>query len=94
MTTMAPHYAARLRVAEAFYHGGHDAALQAVAGASLDLASLVASGALLHHIAFDNLQEVAENLGLVRTFGQDAVQEAIATGPRVTVVALKHTRAA
>ena len=73
----------RMGVCAAYYNNGRQAALIAVAGASMMLAPLVAGGELLPADAWDVLQEVAENLTLVESFGQDAVQEAIAFGPRV-----------
>lgn len=72
---------ARMRVCEAYADDGAEAALEAVALAALDLALLVAEGALVQWCAWDALQEVSENLGLVRVFGQDTVQLAIAFGP-------------
>jgi hypothetical protein len=73
--------AARLSVCEAFYYEGPDAALAAVGAASMTLAPYVIGGALMHHVVFDALQEVSDNIGLVRTFGQDAVQRVLAAGP-------------
>lgn len=73
----------RMSVCESYYFDGPQAALVAVADASLVLAPLVAEGDLLAQPAWDALQEVSDNLTLVRRFGQDAVQHAIAFGPRV-----------
>lgn len=72
----------RLAVCEKFMLGP-DYALDEIASASLRLAPFVLSGSLLPCAAWDELQAVAENLGLVRIFGQDAVQAAIAFGPAV-----------
>lgn len=59
------------------------AALDELAIASEKLALFVACGMLTAPAAYDPLQEVAENLGLVNRFGQDVVQAAIAYGPRL-----------
>lgn len=90
----APHYAARLRVCEAYFYGGPELAMDWVELVSVDLAVEVEAGNLLHHIAWDNLQEVAEQLGLVSAFGQDAVQEAMAYGPRAIATAIDDVRVA
>lgn len=58
-------------------------ALEEISSASLRLTAFVHDGALSHHAAYDPLQEVAENLGLVRRFGQNEVQDRIAYGPQV-----------
>ena len=73
----------RMAVCEAYLYDGPEAALVAVADASMTLAPLVAEGELLAPAAWDALQEVSENLTLVRIFGQDAAAHAIAFGPRV-----------
>ena len=73
----------RMAICEAYFYDGPQAALVAVADASMTLAPLVAEGEALATAAWDALQEVSENLTLVRIFGQDAVQHAIAFGPRV-----------
>ena len=73
----------RMMICESYMFDGPEAALAAIAAASLQLAPLVQNGLLLAAPAWDALQDVAENLTLVRRFGQDAVQEAIAFGPRV-----------
>lgn len=73
----------RLGIVEASIHGGPEAGLMAIAEASLLLAPLVAEGELPACMAWDEFQEAAENMKLVERFGQDAVQEAIAFGPRV-----------
>lgn len=72
----------RRYISEAYYYGGAETALNAVADVAHDLAPTVARGDLIHHYAWDALQEVSEHIQLVATFGQDAVQEAIASGPR------------
>jgi hypothetical protein len=83
----------RMKVCEAYCISPEDA-LDELARASLRLTEHVVAGGLSHRAAFDPLQEVAENLGLVdRWFGQDAVQEAIAYGPRC-YAALTWERAA
>lgn len=82
----------RVAVSEAYALSGPEDALAALTSASLQLAPYVAAGELLPSYAWDPLQEVAENLGLVDLFGQDAVQAALAFGPRVC--ALQTVRAA
>lgn len=69
-------------IALSFYYGGPVTALNAVEGVSHDIAPLVAHGEIMSHCAWDALQEVSHNIGLVSTFGQDRVQAAIASGPR------------
>jgi hypothetical protein len=56
-------------------------AFEELKSASLKLAPLVLGSELTAPAAYDPLQEVAENLGLVDRFGQDAVQDAISYGP-------------
>ena len=73
----------RMEVSEVFYYDGPEAALVAVANASMVLAPLIAAGELSATLVWDTLQEVSENLTLIRIFGQDAVQEAMALGPRI-----------
>jgi hypothetical protein len=73
----------RMEVCDAYYFDGPEAALLAVANASLVLAPLTAAGVLLPPLVWDTLQEVSDNLTLVEIFGQAAVQEAMAFGPRV-----------
>ncbi len=73
--------ACRLEICEAYYRCPA-LAFEAVASASLKLTGYVHDGALMAPAAFDPIQECAENLGLVRLFGQDAVQDALAYGPR------------
>lgn len=73
----------RMSVCEALYLSGPAGALAALAGASATLAPFVASGDLTTRAAWDPLQEVSKNLGLVRLYGQDVVQAAIASGPRI-----------
>jgi hypothetical protein len=80
----------RMRVCEAYYWDGPQAALAAVVDASIELAPLVADGELEATAAWDTLQDVAANLTLVEGFGQDVVQEAIAFGPRVYLLAERH----
>lgn len=76
----------RAAICEAYYYDGPQAALMAVAEVSLEIAPLVIEGELAAASTWDSLQEVSENLTLVRIFGQDAVQEAIAFGMRVNLV--------
>jgi hypothetical protein len=73
----------RTEVCDAYYFDGSEAALLAVANASMVLAPLIAVGELSAPLVWDTLQEVSENLTLIRIFGQDAVQEALALGPRI-----------
>jgi hypothetical protein len=73
----------RMEVCDAFYFDGPEAALLAVANASMVLAPLIAAGVLSPPLVWDALQEVSKNLTLINFFGQDAVQEAMALGPRV-----------
>jgi hypothetical protein len=73
----------RMEVCDAYYFEGPDAALLAVANASMVLTPLIAEGVLSPPLVWDTLQEVSENLTLVRIYGQEAVQEAMAFGPRV-----------
>lgn len=76
----------RASISEAFYFESPEAALAQLTRLSLMLAPLVADGTLLVSAAWDPLQQCTENLGLVARFGQDAVQEAIAFGPRLHAV--------
>jgi hypothetical protein len=80
----------RMAVCLAYYHGGDRLALEELALASLGVAPYVVSGELLPAAAWDALQEVAEHLGMVEVFGQDAIQEALAFGPRVCEAAARH----
>lgn len=73
----------RMEVCEAFYFEGPEAALLAVANASMMLAHFIVADELLATMVWDVLQEVSENLTLTRVFGQDALQEAMAFGPRI-----------
>jgi len=73
----------RARVWEGIVYGGPEAALEAIVLASINLAPLVAEDGIYPATAFDPLQACAENIGLVELYGQDAVQEALATGPRL-----------
>jgi hypothetical protein len=77
----------RLEICEAYFYDGPHAALMAVATASNELAVLVAERDLMPSAAWDTLQAVSSNLPLVKLFGQDAVQEAIASGPRLYATA-------
>lgn len=72
----------RMDVCEAYFRSPV-AAVEELSNASLRLGWLVAQGILTAPAAFDPLQEVAENLGLVRRYGQDEIQQAIACGPRL-----------
>jgi hypothetical protein len=72
----------RLTVCEAYFSGRHDAALAALAAASLRLYRYVENGSLIEAAAYDALQDVADNLGLAKVLGDDAVAFAIATGPQ------------
>jgi hypothetical protein len=81
---------ARLRVCEALVANGYTGAIQALASASFYLAPYVVNDDLLPAAAWDPLQEVAENLGLVAVFGQDATQEAIAFGMRICIATRHH----
>jgi hypothetical protein len=71
---------ARLSVCEALVYRGQGGALEALVSASRLLASWVHQGGLLHCAAFDELQAVAENIGLVRAFGRDEIQRAMSDG--------------
>jgi hypothetical protein len=73
----------RMEVSEAFYYDGPEAALVAVANASMMLAPLIAAGELSASLVRDMLEEVSENLTLTHIFGHGAVQEAMAFGPRI-----------
>jgi len=73
----------RMEVCDAYYFDGPEAALLAVANASMVLEPLISVGVLSAPLVWDTLQEVSENLTLVHIFGQDAVQGAMAFGPRV-----------
>ena len=73
----------RMEVSEVFYYDGPEAALVAVANASMVLAPSIAAGELSATLVWDTLQEVSENLTLISMFGHGAVQEAMAFGPRV-----------
>ena len=80
-----------MEVCDAYYFDGPEDTLLAVANASIVLAPLIAAGVLSAPLVWDTLQEVSENLTLIRIFGQDAVQEAMALGPRIYS---SHRRAA
>ena len=56
----------RMAICEAYFFDGPQAALMAVATASNELAVLVAEWGLMPSAAWDTLQEVSENLTLVR----------------------------
>jgi len=73
----------RMEVCDAYYYDGPEAALLAVANASMVLVPLITAGILSAPLVWDTLQEVSDNLTLTHVFGQDSVQEAMAFGPRV-----------
>ena len=72
---------ARCDIAEAYYRGGDELALDMLASSSLRLYGHVITGGLPALDLFDDLQECAANLGLAGRC-QDDVQAAIAYGPR------------
>jgi hypothetical protein len=72
-----------MEVCAAYNYEGPEAALLAVANASMLLAPLITTQVLSAPLVWDTLQEVSDNLTLIRIFGQNAVQEAMAFGPRV-----------
>ena len=72
---------ARCEIAEAYYRGGDELALDMLASSSLRLYGHVITGDLPALDLFDDLQECAANLGLAGRC-QDDVQAAIAYGPR------------
>ena len=72
----------RLQICEAYFTGGHEAALAALAAASIRLYRYVHNGSLIGKYPYEALCEVAENLTLNRVLGDDAVAEAIDTGPQ------------
>jgi hypothetical protein len=76
-------YDLRMDVSETFYYDGPKAALVAVANASMMLAPLIDAGELSAAVVWDMLQEVSENLTLIRIFGLGVIQEAMAFGPRI-----------
>ena len=80
-------------ITEAFFEGGDRAALEELEMASLDVAPFVLNDELEPASAWDPLQEVAQNLGLVATFGQDCIQEVLASGPRICAAARRHALA-
>lgn len=59
---------------------GPRAALEQLSRSAFVIADLISTDELVAAGAYDNLQEVAENIGLVRRFGQDAVQAALVNG--------------
>ena len=73
----------RMEICDDYFFEGPEAALLAVANASLLLAPLITTGVLSAPLVWDTLQEVSDNLTLIRIFGQNAVQEAMAFRPRV-----------
>jgi hypothetical protein len=72
----------RLTVCEAYFSGGHEAALAALAAASIRLCRYVENGSLIGSIAHDTLWEVADNLTLTKVLGESVVAAAIETGPQ------------
>jgi hypothetical protein len=74
---------ARMSVCAALVSGGPEAALAAVAAASVRLAHHVASGNLLWHPARRMLLQVSGNLKLPQHFGRKAVRIAIGAGPNL-----------
>ena len=73
----------RLTVCEAYVSGRHEAALAALAAASIRLYRHVENGSLIGSAACQTLWDVADNLTLTKVLGEDAVASAIATGPQV-----------
>ena len=73
----------RMEVSEAFYYDGPEAALAAVANASMMLAPLIATGELSATLVGDMLQEVSENLTLIHIFGMEPFRKLWAFGPRI-----------
>ena len=72
----------RLQICEAYFTGGHEAALAALAAASIRLYRYVDNGSLIGKYPFEALWEVADNLTLTRVLGDEAVAAAIDTGPQ------------
>jgi hypothetical protein len=72
---------ARCEIAEAYYRGGDNLALDLLASSSIRLYSRVIAGELSAIDLFDDLQECAANLGIAGR-KQDAVQAALAYGPK------------
>src|SRR5262245_12428438 len=72
----------RLQIAQAYFTGGHEAAIAALAAASVRLYRLVREGTLRGDLAHETLWDVAENLTLIKVLGEPAVELAISTGPR------------
>ncbi len=72
----------RLTVCEAYYSGGHPAALAALACSSIRLYRYVDEGTLIGHFAYDALGDVAKHLTLTRVLGSDIVAHAIDAGPQ------------
>ena len=70
----------RLNVCSAFFAGGHESALFALAAGSVRLAPLVGAGELRWRSAFKNLLQVAINLRLVDRFGRRRVRADIYAG--------------
>jgi hypothetical protein len=73
----------RLTICEAYFTGGHSAALAALAAASVRLFRLVRENSLRAEIAHEQLWEVADNLTLTKVCGEAAVAIALDTGPRL-----------
>src|SRR4051812_218809 len=69
----------RLNVCEAYFSGRHDAALAALAAASISLFRYVENGSLIEIKARETLWELADNLTLAKVLGEDAVESAIAS---------------
>ena len=72
----------RLQICEAYYRGGHEAALAALAAASIRLYRYVDNGSLIGKYPYEALCEVAAHLTLNRVLGDEAVAAAIDTGPQ------------
>lgn len=72
----------RMQICEAYYTGGHSAALAALAAGSVRLYRLVLEHELRGDIAHETLWDVASNLTLIEVLGEQAVAVAIDTGPR------------
>ena len=70
----------RMEICSVFYFAGPEATLDAIGAIASIVANYVLQGRIEPADAFDPLQEVAENLGLVRRYGQDTVQAALAHG--------------
>ena len=73
----------RLTVCEAYLSGKHDAALAALAAASIRLYRYVENGSLIESAAHETLWDVADNLTLTKVLGEDAVAARDSNRPAV-----------